>query len=176
MDFCVFCLQEVKARIEERQAVGSLKGREVSYKEKVAYCPICGEEIAVPKIMDENLKSFYKAYREQEKLISFEDIIKLSNLYSISKRNFALLLGWGEHTFERFCEGYIPSKQYSDEMIKLLNKEYFREKLVKYGEASLGIKTMRKVLESLDKIKYINSQKKCFGESNIYNNQLSLAA
>lgn len=176
MDFCVFCLQDVKARIEERQAVGSLKGREVRYKEKVAYCPICGEEIAVPEIMDENLKSFYNAYREKENLISYENVIKLSKLYTISKRNFALLLGWGEHTFERFCEGYIPSKQYSDEMIKLLEKEYFREKLVKYGETSIGAKSMRKALDNLDKIQYVNTEKKCISQGNIFNSPLGLAA
>lgn len=40
--------------------------------------------------------------------------IKFKNYFKIGKRPLSLLLGWGEQTFSRYCDGDMPTKQYSD--------------------------------------------------------------
>lgn len=125
MAFCIYCLQEVSANTIERADIKYVKNTPVQYTKKICICPICGEEIYVPEIGDANIQAVYDAYRQAEGLISYERVLELSNKYDISKRNLSRILGWGEHTFENFCKGYIPTAQFSDEMERLFDEDYF---------------------------------------------------
>lgn len=125
MAFCIYCLQDVDANTIECADIKVVKNTPVQYTKKICICPVCGEEIYVPEIGDANIQAVYDAYRQAEGLISYARVLELSKKYDISKRNFSRILGWGEHTFENFCKGYIPTAQFSDEMERLFDEDYF---------------------------------------------------
>ena len=79
----------------------------------------CSEELDVYN--DENLKLLYDSYREAHDLISLEKIREIPAMYNIGKGILSSLLGWGVHTFTRYYDGYLPTKQYSDALKKLYN-------------------------------------------------------
>lgn len=112
--FCAECRRDVEFIIEELAVKSSLKGEEYEYIGKKAICKECGKEIYVPEINDFNLKALYDSYRLKNDLISLEKILEIPQKYNIGKRPFSILLGWGEMTFTRYCDGYLPTKQYSD--------------------------------------------------------------
>lgn len=126
ISFCEECREEVVCKIETREITEDLKGKKYKFFGKKATCPNCGAELYVGDIADENLKALYDEYRLQNDIISLEKILEIPRKYGIGKRNLSKLLGWGEITFSRYCEGYIPTKEYSDKLRKIYDKpEYF---------------------------------------------------
>ncbi len=126
ISFCEECRKEVECKIEVGEMTEELKGKEYKFYGKKAICSGCGAELYVGEIEDDNLKALYDEYRLQNNIISLEKILELPKKYGIGKRNLSKLLGWGEMTFSRYCEGYIPTKEYSDKLREIYEKpEYF---------------------------------------------------
>ena len=129
--FCEACRDYVEYQIEEVERTKDIKGRLIKFKEKIAHCSECGNEIFVSELRDQNLTAMDRAFRDLEGLITVPEIIDLLGKYDIGKRPMSLLLGWGETTLTRFVNGDIPSKTYSDQL-KRMNEapESFLELLV----------------------------------------------
>lgn len=130
LPFCEHCYDVVE--FEERSVVKEkvIKGNQISYYGKEAYCKECGSLLFVPEIHDFNLKQMNEAYRKSEDLISVEEIERIIHTYNIGKRPLSKALGWGEGTLTRYLEGDIPSKQYSQTLKSILsNPSYLKEQL-----------------------------------------------
>ena len=112
--FCEKCRDDVGYIVSEKQLEGNIKGEKYSYMGKEAHCAQCGSEIYVDEINDYNLKALYDSYRIRNDIVPLEVILKIPEKYAIGKRPLSLLLGWGEQTFSRYCDGDMPTKQYSD--------------------------------------------------------------
>lgn len=71
----------------------------------------------------------------------------------------SLLLGWGEHTFGKFCEGYIPTRMYSDEMKRLLDEDYF-QKVLEENKSAIPKKAYREARQALQmqSVEYIKDE------------------
>ena len=125
--FCEECRNDVIYLVEEIDMQNTLKGESFEYAGKKAVCPNCGLEVYVPEIEDYNLKKLYDAYRKKYSIISLEKILEIMGKYGIGKRPLSLLLGWGEMTFSRYCDGDMPTKQYSNILARIYdNPEYYR--------------------------------------------------
>ncbi|MCT4662293.1 MAG: DUF4065 domain-containing protein [Tissierellales bacterium] len=118
--FCEECREYENYRVEERKRTKEIRNKEITFNEKIAYCEECDSEIFVSELRDENLEAMDKAYRIVESLITVTQIKDLLEKYSIGKRPLSLLLGWGETTLTRFVNGDIPSKTYSDLLMRIL--------------------------------------------------------
>lgn len=130
--FCEKCRDMVEYTVREENMKKYIKGNEIEYLGKVAFCNECGEEIFVADIRDYNLQMLDRAYREKEGLITVSEIELILEKYNIGKRPLSSLLGWGEITITRYLNGDIPTKQYSEILKKLLNDpKYMREILEK---------------------------------------------
>ncbi|WP_027399265.1 type II TA system antitoxin MqsA family protein [Anaerovorax odorimutans] len=126
--FCEECRNDVTFTINEKKMEGTIKGEKYSYIGREGYCADCGSEIYVAEVNDFNLKALYDAYREKNNIVSLEIILKIPEKYKIGKRPLSLLLGWGEQTFSRYCDGDMPTKQYSEILQKLYdNPTYYAE-------------------------------------------------
>lgn len=124
--FCYECYDKVSYETYIEERLGTLKNEKFKYNRKVARCLVCKEELDVYK--DENVKALFDAYRVKHGLIPLENVRAIPKIYNIGKRNLSLLLGWGENTFTRYYDGYLPTKQYSDVLTKLHdNPLYFSE-------------------------------------------------
>ena len=130
--FCEACRNDVAFTVTEKQTEDTIKGGKYSYMGKEAHCADCGSEIYVAEINDFNLKALYDEYREKNGLVSLETILAIPEKYAIGKRPLSLLLGWGEQTFSRYCDGDMPTKQYSDTLKKIYDDPcYYAEILEK---------------------------------------------
>jgi len=131
------CRRDVEYIVETVSLTGKLKGEEYSYVGKKAVCNQCGSEVYVADIEDENLKALYDAYRQENGIISLEKILEIPQKYNIGKRPLSLLLGWGEMTFSRYCEGYMPTKQYSDILQKIYDDPAYYNELLEKNKDNL---------------------------------------
>lgn len=73
--------------------------------------------------------------KEEQEIISVDEIITILNNYRIGKKPLAKLLGWGETTILRYVEGDIPTNEYSDKLKMILkNPGYFYDVLTSNKE------------------------------------------
>lgn len=135
--FCEECRKDVDFTVNEQQLTGKIKGEIYKYKGKVAHCAKCGTEIYVAEINDFNLKALYDEYREKNDIISLNQILEICSKYNIGKRPLSLLLGWGEQTFSRYCDGDIPTKLYSDILQKIYEDPFYYNRLLEENKSNL---------------------------------------
>lgn len=135
--FCEECRKDVSYIETEEIIQNELKGETFEYKGKKATCNECGSEVYVAEIEDYNLKALYDAYRTKNSRISLENILKIPEKYGIGKRPLSLLLGWGEMTFSRYCDGDMPSKQYSDILQRIYNDPAFYDSILENNKDNL---------------------------------------
>lgn len=135
--FCEECRDDVEFTITNMQMEGTIKGETYLYSGKVAHCIDCGSEIYVKEINDYNLKALYDKYRERKQIIPLDTILKIPEKYAIGKRPLSLLLGWGEQTFSRYCDGDIPTKQYSDILQRIYDDPLYYEQLLEENKGNL---------------------------------------
>lgn len=129
--FCEECRNDVEYSTKSVPMTASIKGKQYSYTGTEAHCKECGSAVYVPEIIDANLRALYDEYRKENNIIPLDEIKKIPAKYSIGKRPLSLLLGWGEQTFSRFADGDIPSKQYSDILLRIYNDpEYYLQLLI----------------------------------------------
>ncbi len=141
MTFCEECRKDVTYYEESVPIKGTLKGEEYNYTGKKAICTGCGAEVYVAEIEDENLKMLYEAYRQKNGIMPLEKILEIPQKYDIGKRPLSLLLGWGEMTFTRYCDGDMPTKQYSDMLQRIYCEPNFYLSLLEENKGNLKSQT-----------------------------------
>lgn len=151
--FCEECRKDVNFAVEDKQMEGTIKGISYKYMGKMARCTDCQSEIYVAAVNDYNLKALYDEYRKKNNIISQEEILEISQKYGIGKRPLSLLLGWGEHTFSRYCDGDIPTKQYSEELKRIYEDPQYYNEILEKNKANLNSGTAytksKKVVEKI---------------------------
>jgi len=152
--FCPKCRKDVSFSVTEIQLENELKGVKYEYYGKKAICDDCKEEVYVPEVEDFNLKSLYNEYRKKNDIIALEKVLEIPEKYAIGKRPFSILLGWGEMTFSRYCDGDMPTKQYSDILQKIYEDPKFYLNILEENKEKLKSftsyeKSKRKVDELL---------------------------
>jgi putative zinc finger/helix-turn-helix YgiT family protein len=149
--FCEKCHEMVEYSIKEVKKEKNIKGKNIKYIGKEAYCNECGSEIFVPEIRDYNLAMLDKAYREKEGLISVAEIELILKKYDVGKRPLSLLLGWGEGTLTRYLDGDIPSKQYSDILKRLLSDSNYMKEILEQNKDKITDLAYRRISNALEK-------------------------
>lgn len=150
--FCENCRKENRYTIEEKKMTGIIRGTEYSYTGKEARCAGCGAYVYVPEILDSNLESLYNEYRENNGIISLEKVRALPVRYAIGKRPLSRLLGWGEHTFSRFLDGDIPTRQYSETMDNLYSDPRYYLTLLEARRGSVSKHTYDKSRKAAERL------------------------
>lgn len=151
--FCEECRKDVDFCINEKQMKGTIKGEAYSYLGKEAHCVDCGSEIYIAEINDYNLKALYDVYREKNGIVSLSVILAIPEKYAIGKRPLSLLLGWGEQTFSRYCDGDMPTKQYSEILQKIHDNPYYYAEILETNKGNLKTAaSYEKSKKAVDKI------------------------
>lgn len=151
--FCEECRNDMTFTVINKKMDGTIKGETYTYLGKVAYCIDCNSEIYVEEINDYNLKALYDKYREKQGIIPLNVILKISEKYAIGKRPLSLLLGWGEQTFSRYCDGDVPTKQYSEILQKIYDEPKYYEQILEENKKNLkteaSYKKSKKAVDAL---------------------------
>lgn len=159
--FCAECRNDVAYTVTKEKMNGTLKGEFYGYIGKIARCAGCGKEIYVAEMNDYNLKALYDVYREKNGIIALGKVLEIPGKYSIGKRPLSLLLGWGEQTFSRYCDGDIPSKQYSEILQRIYDDPYYYNKILEQNKDNLKTTTAyEKSKRKLNSILGIDSDSK----------------
>jgi putative zinc finger/helix-turn-helix YgiT family protein len=156
LPFCEECHDNVNYKEVDEKKVKNIKGRDLTYIGKEAYCTECGSSIFVPEIHDYNLNLINSAYRQQEDLITNEEINHFVELFNIGKRPLSLALGWGEGTLTRYLNGDIPAKQYSQILRSVLKDPLIMESYLESNKSKISeiaFANCRKTIEGLKKQK-----------------------
>ena len=149
--FCEDCRNDVEYTTVSVPMTGTIKGKEYHYTGTEARCADCGSLVFVPEISDDNLRSLYNVFREENGIVSLDVICAIPEKYDIGKRPLSLLLGWGELTFSRYCDGDIPTRQYSDILQRIYNEPQFYSELLEANKANLkSQRTYEKTRRAVD--------------------------
>lgn len=135
--FCEECRNDVAYAISEKKMTGTVKGIEYHYLGRESHCAYCGTPVYVPEVNDFNLKALYDIYRQKHGIVPLEIILALPEKYAIGKRPLSLLLGWGEQTFSRYCDGDIPTKQYSEILSRIYDDPAYYAEVLEAGKGNL---------------------------------------
>ena len=152
MKFCENCRDIVEFSVREEAITKVIKGKEITYKSKVAFCNECGEEIFVGEIRDQNLKRLDIAYREHEQLIQVSELESILEKYNIGKRPLSMLLNWGEGTLTRYLDGDVPTKQYSEKLRLLMEDTGYMIKILEENKDKITERAYKLCKESIEKI------------------------
>ena len=149
--FCEECRNDVEYTTASVPMTGTIKGKEYHYTGTEARCADCGNLVFVPEISDDNLRSLYNVFREENGIVSLDVICAIPEKYDIGKRPLSLLLGWGELTFSRYCDGDIPTRQYSDILQRIYNEPQFYSELLEANKTNLkSQRTYEKTRRAVD--------------------------
>ena len=135
--FCEECRSDVDYVVTTVPMTGTIKDKEYSFTGKEARCTNCDSLIYVPELSDTNLQALYDVYRQENGIIPLSQIQEIPKKYNIGKRPLSLLLGWGEQTFSRYYDGDMPTKQYSDILVRIYRKPLFFSKLLEANKGNL---------------------------------------
>lgn len=135
--FCEECRKDVAYHVASSPMKELLRGAEYDYVGTKANCAECGSEVYVTALADENLRLLRDTFRQKNGLISVDGIIEIVDKYDIGKRPLSLLLGWGEMTVTRYCNGDMPTKQYSDVLQRINEDADYYSSLLEQNKAKL---------------------------------------
>ena len=151
--FCEKCRDDVEYIETTEQMYGAIKDRTYQYVGKEAHCVNCGSELYVPEFLEYNLDVLYDIFRKENDIIPLKQVREIPKKYAIGKRPLSLLLGWGEQTFSRYAEGDVPTKQYSDMLLRIYNDPAFYADLLEKNKDKLksnaAYEKSRKAVSSL---------------------------
>lgn len=152
-EFCINCREDVDYKIESKEMSAELKGKQYKYKGAEAHCVNCGEEIYIEEINDSNLRALYDQFRKENDIVSLDVVVGIIEKYRIGKRPLSLLLGWGEHTYSRFCDGDLPTKQYSDILRRIYDvPEFYNEILETNKDKLVSISAYEKSKRAVNEV------------------------
>lgn len=150
--FCDECRDFVGYNIEEEYKEVFVRGKNIKYKNKIAYCEDCKNEIYVGEINDYNIDSLHAAIRMTENLITIGEINNILEKYKIGKKPLSLLLGWAEVTIIRYLKGDLPSKEYSDLLKTILDDPREMSTILEKNKLNITDIAYRRCRAAIDEI------------------------
>jgi len=150
--FCEKCRDKVNYSVNNIEKSKEIKGNEIKYIGKEAYCNQCGSNIFVKKIRNYNLQKLDEEYRKSENIITISDIKKIVEDYNTGKRPLSKLIGWGEGTLSRYLDGDIPSKNYSNTLKKIQKEPNYMKELLEENKDRVSKHAYNKCKKAIKKL------------------------
>ena len=151
--YCINCRKTTEYSIRKVSKKYSIRDSEYDFDITEAVCKECGEIMSIPGIIDYNVLEVDRQYRERENLITIEKIKKIMSIYHMGKAPLSYALGFGEITITRYLSGQVPSKEYSDIMIKALESHEYMEHLLELNKIKVGEKAYNKAKKAIIELK-----------------------
>lgn len=158
--YCNKCEDLVEYDIYDELIEEEFKGVKISYRFSVGKCKCCNCEVATD--IDYNSRKSnekIEAYKRQTGIIDLNGISEILEKYDIGKENLADIAGFGTVTIKRYFDGFIPSREYSEILIKILHDEEYFIKLVEDNKEKLKDVAYRKIISRYERLAEISSSK-----------------
>ncbi len=152
VDFCTNCRRDTSYTLQKKTIQKTIKDKDYNFEITVALCDECGEEMDIPGLLDENIKSIDEQYRRAERLVSIGDITDLMVIYNIGKAPLSTALGFGEITITRYLAGQMPCKEYSDIILRAIKMPSYMINKLDENADKIGETAYKKARSAADKI------------------------
>ncbi|MDF2606974.1 MAG: Prophage ps3 protein 01 [Bacillales bacterium] len=117
---CIYCLEHTNVEVVENITKKELHDEIIIINEKKYKCIKCNKIIPNNELDNENYDNLYRKFREKKHMLMPEEIKYIrEDLYNISTRIFAQIIGCSPATLSRYENGALQSKQH-DKQFKLL--------------------------------------------------------
>jgi len=149
--FCEQCGKLVRYKTIKKRENYNVKNYPIEVERTVAICEECGTELLEPYYENENLKAAYRKYAELNNLVLPEEIKEIRSKYNVSQTLFALILGLGEATIQRYEMGSLPTKVNSD-LIKRVSEPVEFYKILKSNKDNIPDIEYKRILGNIHRI------------------------
>jgi len=129
MEYCAECLEDSEFTPVETKKVFDIRGESIEIMVTRFQCSCCGEIIPDPYLEEQYFAQAYSEYRQRKGLLQPDEMIGIREMYGLSQRQFAKLLGWGHATISRYENGALQSPSHNAELVLLKNPENIKELL-----------------------------------------------
>lgn len=156
-DFCITCRKDTEYILKKQKVIRVIKDKEYQFFITTAICTECGSEMAIPGLIDKNIKEVDEQYRAIEEIVTIEDIESLMKIYKIGKAPLSLALGFGEVTISRYLAGQIPSKNYSDIIRKALTSPTYMKRMLNKNKEKIADAAYSKAMTAAEQLENLFS-------------------
>ena len=158
--YCNECEDLVEFVAKDECVEEEFKGERIRYKFKVGRCKYCNCEVATDTDYNSRKsKAKIEAYKKQLGLITLEEITEILKKYDIGKETLADIAGFGKVTVKRYYDGVIPSREYSDILLRILREENYFMELVEINKYKLKDVSYRKIIARYQRLSQIGKSK-----------------
>lgn len=133
-----------------------IKGKNISFLVPMYKCSVCGSEFQTMEQLEESLKLGKQSAAYAENELTPEKIISIREKYNASQKAFAMILGMGELTINKYEQGEKPSS--SNRMLLLLSQDpgcFY--KMYEINKYKIGDVQKEKIEHSAGLSRFINS-------------------
>lgn len=125
--FCVHCFERAPVEHKIVKDKIELHGETIVYDAERYECTKCGNYTDNDELTDRNYKKIYRKYQEKKNMLKAEDFLYIrSEVYQLSTRMMAKLIGWSPATISRYENGSLQTKKHDTHF-----KTYFDPRAMK---------------------------------------------
>lgn len=117
---CSLCGGPVQLHREVRPI--RILGRTVEVEDEFYRCASCEEEFYLPGMMDAVMKRATARIREEDGLLTPEQVRAVRKKYGFTQPEFERLLGVGTNTVVRWERGTVPQNSAADSLLRLIRE------------------------------------------------------
>lgn len=139
MKYCGECLEDSDFTPVKTKKLFNIKGESIEIMVTRYQCSNCGEIIPDPDLEEQYYAQVYSEYRKRKGMLQPDEMVQIREMYGLSQRQFAKLLGWGHATISRYEGGALQSPSHNAELI-LLKEPDNMKKLLECNPGQLSVK------------------------------------
>lgn len=154
---CTCCMEEHEVKTVRVMEHTNFKNVDVNFEATYFYCDLAEELYMDERQMQANNIAMKEAYRRIQGLLTAKAIKAIRSKYSISQKDFSIILGWGEKTITRYETYQIQDKAHDSILKKIeVDPEWFLC-LLENSKDNLSVEAYKKYLNVAASI-YENNQ------------------
>ncbi|KGL38145.1 hypothetical protein BMT55_09765 [Listeria newyorkensis] len=149
--FCINCYEESKHDEKFVAEIVNVRGLDLEVEHRYLECTICGELMEDPSNLDYNYIIDFKEYRRVKGLLQPEEIKMIREMYNMSQRDFADVLGMSHATLCRYEGGALQTEHHNSTFI-LATTPNALHKLVYMKFQATGNEKYENMLENIARV------------------------
>lgn len=147
--FCPICCKEHKISIKKEIRTIEYKRKKIQYVNESYFCSNCNECFEDEELGNKNLNNIVDQYRQEQNLLTSNEIVNILEKYKISQKDLAILLGMGEVTITRYVTGVVQEVTNNNLLVLARdNPRYLLERLNE-KEKEFGKKKVEKLRKNI---------------------------
>ncbi|MGE7219239.1 type II toxin-antitoxin system antitoxin SocA domain-containing protein [Priestia koreensis] len=113
LKFCVHCFERTLVEHKIVKDKVELHGETITYDAERYLCTKCHQYTDNDELTDRNFKTIYRKYQEKKNMLKSEDFLYIrKDIYQISTRLMAQLVGWSPATISKYENGSLQTKKH----------------------------------------------------------------